>query len=65
MKVMLNRPEAAEYLGIQTQTLAAWASLGRYAIPYYRIGKSVRYRVADLDAWLEQRRTEGTTSGKD
>lgn len=52
---LMTREEAADYLSIQTQTLAVWASNGRYNIPYIRVGRSVRYRRSDLDRWLESR----------
>lgn len=52
---LLSREKAAEYLGLQPQTLAVWASTGRYDLPYIRVGRSARYRQSDLDAWLESR----------
>lgn len=51
----LSSDQAAEYLGVAPQTLRAWRYLKRYALPYTRVGRLVRYRVADLDAWLESR----------
>jgi excisionase family DNA binding protein len=29
---------------------------GRYKLPYIRVGRSIRYRRSDLQAWLEGRR---------
>ncbi|MCH8243904.1 MAG: helix-turn-helix domain-containing protein [Planctomycetes bacterium] len=52
---LLTREQAGEYLGIRGQTLAAWSSTGRYAVPYIRVGRSIRYRREDLDDWLESR----------
>jgi excisionase family DNA binding protein len=52
---LLTRAEAAAYLGLKEQTLAVWASAGRYALPYVRCGRLVRYRRSDLDAWLARR----------
>lgn len=52
---LLTRDQAAELLGIKPQTLAVWASTGRYGLPVVRVGRSVRYRSSDLDAWLEKR----------
>jgi predicted DNA-binding transcriptional regulator AlpA len=31
---------------------------GRYALPFIKIGRNVRYRRADLLAWLEKRTRE-------
>jgi excisionase family DNA binding protein len=58
--VLLTRVEAAEYLGVQPQTLAVWATTGRYQLPFVRIGRCVRYKVSDLDAWLERRTITST-----
>lgn len=50
-----TRVQAAEYLGVATQTLAVWASTGRYDLPFIKVGRLAKYRQADLDAWLESR----------
>jgi len=52
---LLTRPEAAQYVGVRPQTLATWASSGRYGLPFVKCGRSVRYRRADLDQWLRER----------
>ena len=52
---LLTRQQAAEYLGVNTQTLAVWASTGRYGLPYAKVGAKALYFRADLDAWLESR----------
>jgi predicted DNA-binding transcriptional regulator AlpA len=35
-----------------------WRSTGRYNLPFIKIGRNVRYRRADLIAWLEKRTRE-------
>jgi excisionase family DNA binding protein len=52
---LLPPPEAAEYIGVREQTLAVWRSSGRYSLPFVRCGRLIRYRRADLDAWLAAR----------
>ncbi len=52
---LLNRVDAAAYIGVEPQTLAAWASAGRYNLPFVKVGRKVYYRRVDLDAWLESR----------
>lgn len=52
---LLDDPAAAEFLGINPQTLAVWRSTKRYPIPYIKVGRSVRYRESDLIEWLESR----------
>jgi excisionase family DNA binding protein len=52
---LLPSAEAAAYLGVREQTLAVWRSTGRYDLRFIKSGRLVRYRRADLDAWLESR----------
>ena len=54
-KGMLTRQEAAEYLGVKPQTLATWHVTGRYRLPVVKVGRSARYRLQDLERWLQSR----------
>lgn len=47
--------QAAEYLGVTVETLALWRCTKRYPIAYARIGRSIRYKRADLDAFIASR----------
>ncbi|WP_097728224.1 helix-turn-helix domain-containing protein [Escherichia coli] len=48
-----TRPEAADYIGVATRTLANWHSSGRVKIPFYKVGrKKTIYLKSDLDAYL-------------
>lgn len=49
---LTSRQGAAEFLNIKPQTLAAWATNGRYNLPFVKIGRRVMYRLADLDAFI-------------
>jgi len=49
---LLTRREAALYLGISEQTLAIWKCTGRYQLPFVKIGRLVKYRKSDLDAFI-------------
>lgn len=49
---LLNREEAANYLGVSPSTLANWACTKKYQIKFIRVGRSVRYRQSDLDAFV-------------
>ena len=60
--LLLNRKDAAKVLGIKPATLASWVSVKRYDLPIIRVGRSVRYRYADLIVFLE-RRTVETSKG--
>ncbi len=52
---LLTRKEAAAYLGLAERTLAIWACTGRYRLTYIKVGRLVKYRKADLDAFLNNR----------
>jgi excisionase family DNA binding protein len=43
---------AAKLLGVPPGTLAQWRSTGRVPLPYLRLGGLIRYRRADLEAFL-------------
>jgi excisionase family DNA binding protein len=52
---LLTRREAADLLGISPETLTIWACTKRYPLPYVKVGRSVRYRRTDLEAFIESR----------
>ncbi len=52
---LLSRKEAAEYLGVKPETLSVWACTGRYSLPYVKIGSVVKYRLSDLNDFIESR----------
>lgn len=57
MEPLEKPPQVAEYLGVPVKTLYAWSSRG--AGPrVIRVGKHLRYRRSDVDAWLEQQSSE-------
>lgn len=47
-----SRRALAEMLGVSESTLATWASTGRVNIPFVRVGRCVRYRTEDVEAFL-------------
>jgi excisionase family DNA binding protein len=60
---LLNEVQAAVILDTSVGTLQVWRSTGRYKIPFIKIGRNVRYKRADLEAWIESRtRTRGATA---
>jgi excisionase family DNA binding protein len=50
---LLTREEAAAYLGVKENTLAVWSCSKRYNLPLVKVGRLVRYRVQDLDRFIE------------
>jgi excisionase family DNA binding protein len=55
---LLDETAAAALLDVTPGTLSVWRSTGRYALPFLKIGRKVRYKRSDLLAWLEKRTRE-------
>ena len=59
---LLSIQEAADFLQLSPGTLSVWRSVGRYSLPFVKIGAKVRYRRGDLQTWLDSRvRINGAT----
>ncbi len=54
-KRLLTAAEAAEYLCLAEWTVRQWASMGR--IPKVKMGRSLRFDLADLDDVIEKGKT--------
>ncbi len=54
--ILVDSQEASRLLAISPRTLWQLTKLG--TVPSIRIGRSVRYRIADLDSWTKKQ-TEG------
>lgn len=52
---LLTRRQAADLLCIAEGTLAVWTSTNRYPLPYVKVGRAVRYRRSDIDAFIASR----------
>ena len=57
---LLSRAQAARFLGISPATLAVWAK-NHHGVPFVRVGRLVKYRRIDLEAYLDQRTIRVTT----
>ena len=60
----LTEQQAAHYLSMSRSFLRQGRMNGDRenrtpTPPYYKIGRSVRYKISDLDTWLEQFRQGG------
>lgn len=49
---LVTRQDAAAYLGVKPHTLAVWACTRRHPLPFVRVGRLVKYRKADLEAFI-------------
>lgn len=59
---MMDEKEVAERLAISIHTLRKWRSLGKRGLPYYKIGRSVRYSRTDVSDYLSKS-CEGVSDG--
>lgn len=60
---LLDTAEAAQALRLRPQTLAKWRLFG-YGPAYLKIGARVRYRRADVDAFIAKCATRSTAAAK-
>lgn len=56
----VNTQEAAEILGLSPNTLNQWRNLKR-GPAFHKFGKSVRYSLLELEAYMERTRRERTS----
>jgi len=56
----LSNDEAADYLGLKSATLNKWRCHGE-GPPFIKVGRLVRYRLVDLDAFLMNRLRHSTS----
>jgi Helix-turn-helix domain len=62
---MLSTQDAAALLGLQPCTLAAWREDGSQpGLAFFKLGKAVRYRYADLLAFIETRKASSTLTAR-
>lgn len=59
MDKLLNQREAAALLGVSPGTLGVWRSTKRYPLRYVKVGGNVRYRLADIEAFVALRTLPG------
>ena len=60
MQPLLTQRQASEMLALSERTLERFRISG-IGPKFVRMGKSIRYRLGDVEAWIE-RRTVGSTS---
>ncbi|MEQ3640813.1 MAG: helix-turn-helix domain-containing protein [Alteromonas sp.] len=61
-KELITSKELARHLGIHEDNVrksrATGTLLGNTAPPYYKLGYIVRYKVRDIETWVEKNRVE-------
>jgi excisionase family DNA binding protein len=54
-KRFFNIKELSEYIGISIDTIYFWVY--QKSMPSYKIGKHRRFKVEEIEEWLNKRRT--------
>ena len=63
LQPLLEPAKVAKLLGVRIDTLTVWRSQKRYPeLKYIKVGSRVRYRLADVERFLESR-TIGAVEG--
>ena len=52
---LLSQNEVAEMLGVLPCTLQSWRVTHRYPLKYIKCGRLVRYRLSDVEEFLQAR----------
>ena len=52
---LLTETEAAERLVVAPRTLTKWRCTASQSLPFIRVGRRIRYRASDVEAYLEGR----------
>jgi excisionase family DNA binding protein len=58
---LLTAAELAERLGFAPGTVVDWAEAGK--IPGFKLGGRLRFRLSEVDSWLEGRRLKRPGAG--
>jgi len=54
----LTIKQLSQYTSLHINTLKSWMKKG---MPFYRIGRSVRFKRSEFDEWVREFRAGGTT----
>ena len=57
--ILLTRSQAAELLGVKPSTLATWTTTKRYNLPYVKVGRLVKYRLSDIEEFIQRQTKNG------
>lgn len=58
----LTPKELAKRLKVEEQTLYTWRREGR-GPTWFNVGRSIRYALADVEEWEEQKKEEAQAAG--
>ena len=52
---LLKPCDVSKILGITIETLAVWRCTNRTSLKFYRIGRSIRYRLSEVNEFISSR----------
>ena len=52
---LMTPQEVADFIGVSVETLNVWRATRRYKLAYIKVGRLVRYKMTDIQAFLETR----------
>jgi len=57
---LLTPTQVSEILGLDVETLNIWRTTKRYNLSYIKVGRLVRYKLQDVEAFIASRRQEAS-----
>ncbi len=63
-KKFLTPAETAEILGVTVGTLNVWRSTGRHDLPYFLLARRVKYRLEDVQNFIQKSINSTLSSNK-
>ncbi len=57
MEKFVGIKEIAEYLSVSPKTVYYWTHI--QFIPHYRLPKAIRFKVSEVESWVERKRRRG------
>lgn len=54
---LLTRKEAAEYIGVNEAVLSMWSSSESYGLQRIKVGRVFKYRVSDIEEFIDRHLT--------
>jgi hypothetical protein len=52
---LMTEAEVSRFLGLRPNTLAHWRLTKLQPLPFIRIGRTIRYRLEEVERFLQQR----------
>jgi len=56
---LLSAGETADILGLKESTLAQYRWRGDTRLPWVKMGKAIRYKLSDIEAYIERSTVSG------